>query len=80
MCDENVIYLLQFVHIGVVRVILYMILTTVNIFIVYHFYRLCLHLLAKYYIDAESLEFYRNTFSPVIYDFMCFCKQLNGNL
>jgi len=66
----------DFKFIGIVQIILYMILTSANIFIVYHFYKFCLHLLMKYYINSEALEFYKNTFSPVVYDFMCFCRDL----
>lgn len=62
--------------IGIVQIMLYMILTAANIFIVYHFYKFCLHLLVKYYINPEALEFYKNTFSPKVYDFMCFCRNL----
>lgn len=66
----------KFKFIGIVQIILYMILTAANIFIVYHFYKICLHLLVKYYINAEALELYKNTFSPIVYDFMYFCRDL----
>lgn len=66
----------RFKFIGIVQIMLYMILTAANIFIVYHFYKICLHLLVKYYINAEALELYKNAFSPIVYDFMCFCRDL----
>lgn len=66
----------RFRFMRIIQIMAYMVLTGVNLYLVFHFYRLCLKLLMRYYINAEALELYKNTFSPVVYNFMCFCQEL----
>ena len=66
----------RFRFMGIIQIMAYMVLTGVNIFLVFRFYRLCLKLLMRYYINVEAMELYKNTFSPIVYTFMCFCQEL----